>query len=56
MYSARQIGHINPVVHQQNNQKDINLLINTGVQSVLLNKDNTISVLKQIKRDISKLK
>lgn len=55
-YSAKQIGHINPVLHQQNNQKDINLLINTAVQTILLNKDDTKAVLEQVKRDIDKLK
>ena len=55
-YSAKQIGHINPVLRQQNNQKDINLLVNTAVQAILLNKGNTKSVLVQLKKDIENLK
>ena len=55
-YSAKQIGHINPVLRQQNNQKDINLLVNTAVQTILLNKGDTKSILNQVKKDIDKLK
>lgn len=55
-YSARQIGNINPVLHQQNNQKDINLLINTAVQTILLNKGDTRAVLRRVKTDCAKLK
>lgn len=54
-YSAKQIGHITPVLRQQNNQKDINLLINTAVQTVLLNKCSTEQVLKNLKQDFVKL-
>ena len=55
-YSAKQIGNINPVLRQQNNQKDINLLVNTAVQSILLNKGDTKTILVQLKKDIEKLK
>lgn len=55
-YSAIQIGHITPVLRQQNNQKDINLLVNTAVQTVLLNKGDTKSILEQLARDLNKLK
>ena len=54
-YSARQIGNINPVLRQQNGQKDINLLINTAVQTILLNKDTTKNVLDKLAKDIEKL-
>ena len=54
-YSAKQIGHINPVMHQHNNQKDINLLINTAVQTILLNKGDTKQILKNVKNDLIKL-
>ncbi len=54
-YSAKQIGHINPVLRQQNNQKDINLLVNTAVQSILLNKGDTKLILKQLKNECQKL-
>ena len=36
--SAKQIEHIYPMLKQKENQKEINLLINTAVQSVLLDK------------------
>lgn len=55
-YSAQQINHINPVLHQQNGQKDINLLVNAAVQSILLNKGNTKTILIQLKKDIERLK
>lgn len=55
-YSAKQIGHITPVLHQQNGQKDINLLINTAVQQILLNKGDTKTVLQNVKKDIERLR
>ena len=55
-YSAKQITNVNPVMHQQNNQKDINLLVNTAVQSVLLNKGDTKTILQKVKTEIEKLK
>lgn len=55
-YSAKQICHINPVLHQQNSQKDINLLVNGAVQSILLNKGNSKTILIQTKDSINKLK
>lgn len=50
-YSARQITHIQPVMRQKNNQKDINLLINTAVQSILLNKGDTRKILQKVGED-----
>ena len=55
-YSAKQIGHINPVLRQQNNQKDINLLVNTAVQTVLLGKEDTKTVLERVAKEFQKLK
>lgn len=55
-HSAKQLTHINPVLRQQNSQKDINLLVNTAVQSVLLNKGDTKTILKKVKADCDKLK
>ena len=49
--SAKQISHIQPVMRQSNNQKDINTLVNTAVQSVLLNKDNTQNILNKLAKD-----
>ena len=55
-YSAKQICNINPAIRQQNSQKDINLLVNTAVQSILLNKGNTKDILTKLKTDCEKLK
>jgi putative chitobiose transport system substrate-binding protein len=55
-YSAYQLTHINPVLRQKNNQKDINLLVNTAVQSILLNKGDTKAILEQVRKDCDKLK
>ena len=49
--SAKQITHIQPVMRQSNNQKDINTLVNTAVQSVLLNKDSTQNILNKLAKD-----
>ena len=49
--SAKQISHIQPVMRQSNNQKDINTLVNTAVQSVLLNKDSTQNILNKLAKD-----
>lgn len=49
--SAKQISHIQPVMRQSNNQKDINTLVNTAVQSVFLNKDNTQNILNKLAKD-----
>ena len=46
--SAKQIQRITPALKQKENQKDINLLINTAVQSVLLNKDSTENILNKL--------
>ena len=49
--SAKQISHIQPVMRQSNNQKDINTLVNTAVQSILLNKDSTQNILNKLAKD-----
>lgn len=35
--SAKQLENVNPVVKQQRNQKEVNLLINTAVENILIN-------------------
>lgn len=55
-YSAIQISNINPVLHQQNGQKEINLLINTAVQEILLNKTDIKTALKKLSQNISAIK
>lgn len=47
-YSAQQLHHIQPVMKQHDGQKDINLLVNTTVQTVLLNKKPTTQSLKEL--------
>jgi len=53
--SAKQLTHIRPILVLQNNQKDINTLINTAVQSVLLNKNKTQIILDNLSTDWKKL-
>ena len=53
--SAKQLSHIKPILTQSHNQKDINTLINTAVQSVLLNKDKTQNILNTLSKDWAKL-
>ncbi len=51
--SAKQINKIIPQLKQRNNQKEINLLLNTTVQSILLNKGSAESLLNDL---VKKLK
>ena len=53
--SAEQIQHVNPVMHQIKNQKDLNTLVNTAVQCVLLNKDKTENILDRLSDDWKEL-
>lgn len=53
--SAKQLGQIQPVLRQSNNQKDINTLINTAVQSILLNQDKTQNILNKLAEDWKEL-
>lgn len=46
--SAKQLSRIQPVLKQNKNQKEINLLINTAVQEILLNKADTRSILDEV--------
>ena len=49
-YSAKQLTNTKPVLMQKYNQKDINALINTAVQSILLNKGETKDILENISK------
>ena len=51
--SAKQINKITPQLKQKRGQKEINTLVNSGVQSVLLNKDSIENVLNKLSRDIA---
>jgi putative chitobiose transport system substrate-binding protein len=53
--SAKQINKITPALRQNRNQKEINLIINTAVQSALLNKGSIPNLLKQMKQDLINL-
>ena len=54
-YSAKQITKVQPILRQKNNQKDINLLINTAVQTILLNKGDTKQVLEKVAKEWKRL-
>lgn len=43
--SAKQLNKLNPVFKTQKNQKDINNLMNTAVQNILLDRDTTKNIL-----------
>lgn len=46
--SAKQLNKIQPVLKQSKGQKEINLLINTAVQEILLNGSDTAQVLEEV--------
>lgn len=50
--SAKQINKITPGVKQKENQKEINLLVNTTVQSTLLNKDSVENLLDKLVKSL----
>lgn len=50
--SAKQIQKITPVLKQKEGQKEINLLVNTAVQSILLDKDSTKNILDKLVKSI----
>ncbi len=49
--SAVQLDKVEPVFRPSRNQKDINTLINTAVQEVLLNKAPTEQILKKVSKE-----
>lgn len=51
--SAKQINKITPQLKQKNNQKEINILINTAVQSILLDKDSTENILNSVVKKLT---
>lgn len=48
--SARQLNKIQPVLRQNKAQKEINLLINTAVQEILLNQTSTKKALDEVSK------
>ena len=49
--SAQQLLYITPAPKTNRNQKDINTLVNTAVQEVLLNKDATQNILNRVAKN-----
>lgn len=49
--SAKQINKIQPVLKFEKNQKEINTMINSAVQEVLLNKKETSSILDKVSKN-----
>ncbi len=49
--SAKQLTKVQPALKSQKNQKEINTLINSAVQEVLLNKQETPSVLDRVSKN-----
>ena len=53
--SAGQLNKLQPVFRTQKNQKEINNLVNNAVQNILLNKDETEKILKELDKNIKLL-
>ncbi len=49
--SAKQLTKVQPVLKSSRNQKDINNLINTAVQEILLDKNSTQNILEKVQKD-----
>ncbi len=49
--SAKQLNKVQPTLKSQRNQKEINTLINSAVQEILLNKDETPSILDRVSKN-----
>ena len=49
--SAKQLNKIRPTLKSERNQKEINTLINSAVQEILLNKEETQSILDRVSKD-----
>lgn len=53
--SAKQLNKVQPVLQSSQNQKDINNLINSAVQEILLGKNNTKKILEKTSLDWTEL-
>lgn len=49
--SAKQLNRVQPVFKTQKGQKDINNIVNSAVQEILLNKDTTQNVLNRVSKN-----
>lgn len=53
--SAKQLNKIQPVFTTQRGQKDINNLVNSAVQEILLDKGNTVTILNRVSKKWTEL-
>ncbi len=53
--SARQLNKIEPSLHTARNQKEINTIVNTAVQQILLNKNTTKNILDDVSKKLKSL-
>lgn len=53
--SAKQINKIIPYLKQKRSQKEINTLVNSAIQSTLLNKDSIENILNNLSKSVSEL-
>jgi len=53
--SANQLNHLKPVFKTQKNQKEINTIINSAVQEILLDKGDTQKILDRVAKQIKEL-
>ena len=49
--SAKQLNKVEPVLKASRNQKDVNNLVNSAVQNILLDKAETKNILKKLSKD-----
>lgn len=49
--SAKQLNKVQPVFRTQKGQKDINNIVNSAVQEILLDKDSTQNILNRVSKD-----
>lgn len=53
--SAKQLQHVNPALIPARDQKEINTIVNTAVQQVLLNKNTTKNILDDVSQKLESL-
>ena len=49
--SAKQLNHVKPALKSERNQKEINTLINSATQEILLNKQETQKILDEVSKN-----
>ena len=53
--SAKQLNKVEPTMRTSRNQKDVNNLVNTAVQNILLDKGRTEEILNKLSKDWAEL-